>query len=62
VRTPRATHVHGDIDESIEAMMTSISEMQGSLDKIAPNMRVVSNIVSCISEAIFQIEDYRPGS
>merc|ERR1719367_2609007 len=59
---PRATHVHGDIDESADAMSASLHEMQGTVEKLAPNMGVVSSIVSCISEAIFQVDDYRPGS
>merc|ERR1719221_2067570 len=59
---PRATHVHGDIDESAEAMAASLQDMQGTMEKLAPNMGVVSSIVSCISEAIFQVDDYRPGS
>merc|ERR1719204_2137201 len=59
---PRATHVHGDIDESAEAMTAALQEMQGSVEKLAPNMGVVSSIVNCISEAIIQVDDYRPGS
>merc|ERR1719225_2455513 len=59
---PKATHVHGDIDESADAMMASLQEMQASVEKLAPNMGVVSSIVSCISEAIIQVDDYRPGS
>ena len=59
---PRATHVHGDIDESAEAMAAALQEMQASVEKLAPNMGVVSSIVSCISEAIIQVDDYRPGS
>jgi len=59
---PRATHVHGDIDESADAMGSSLQEMKGTVEKLAPNMGVVSNIVNCISEAIFQVDDYRPGS
>merc|ERR1719410_132937 len=59
---PRATHVHGDIDESADVMATSLQEMQGTVEKLAPNMGVVSSIVNCISEAIIQVDDYRPGS
>jgi len=59
---PRAQHVHGDIDESAEAMASSLQEMQTTVEKLAPNMGVVSSIVNCISEAIFQVDDYRPGS
>ena len=59
---PRATHVHGDIDESADAMTASLQEMQATLEKLAPNMGVVSSIVNCISEAIIQVDDYRPGS
>jgi len=59
---PRATHVHGDIDESADAMIASLQEMQASVEKLAPNMGVVSSIVNCISEAIIQVDDYRPGS
>jgi len=59
---PRATHVHGDIDESADAMTASLQEMQASVEKLAPNMGVVSSIVNCISEAIIQVDDYRPGS
>merc|ERR1719288_457037 len=34
----------------------------GTVEKLAPNMGVVSSIVNCISEAIIQVDDYRPGS
>lgn len=59
---PRATHVHGDIDESAEAMSQSLQEMQSTVVKLAPNMGVVSSIVNCLSEAIFQVDDYRHDS
>merc|ERR1719367_2295401 len=59
---PRATHVHGDIDESAEAMAASLQDMQGTMEKLAPNMGVVSSIVNCISEAIIQVDDYRQES
>merc|ERR1712106_1078441 len=59
---PRAQHVHGDIDEAADAMSSSLQEMQTTVEKLAPNMGVVSSIVNCISEAIFQVDDYRPGS
>jgi len=59
---PRATHVHGDIDESADAMASSLQEMQGTVEKLAPNMGVVSSIVNCLSEAIFQVDDYRQES
>ena len=39
---PRATHAHGDIDESAEAMSASINEMQGTVEKLAPNMGVIT--------------------
>merc|ERR1719153_596439 len=53
---------HGDIDESADAMASSLQEMQSTVEKLAPNMGVVSSIVSCLSEAIFQVDDYRPSS
>ena len=59
---PKATHVHGDIEESADAMNSSIQELIGTIEKLAPNLGVVSRIVSCITEAIFTVEDYRPGS
>ena len=59
---PKANHVHTDIDESVDAMHTSISELLDSIEKLAPNMGVVSRIVNCITEAIFTVDDYRPGS
>merc|ERR1719150_1439225 len=59
---PRATHVHGDIDESADAMASSLQEMQSTVEKLAPNMGVVSSIVNCLSEAIFQVDDYRQES
>lgn len=59
---PRATHVHGDIDESAEAMSSSLQEVQSTVEKLAPNMGVVSSIVNCLSEAIFQVDDYRQES
>ena len=43
-------------------MHTSISELLSSIEKLAPNMGVVSRIVNCITEAIFTVDDYRPGS
>ena len=59
---PKANHIHADIDESSEAMISSIHELIGSIEKLAPNMGVVSRIVNCITEAIFTVQDYRPGS
>jgi talin len=59
---PKASHVHGDIDESADAMNSSIQELIGTIEKLAPNLGVVSRIVNCITEAIFTVEDYRPGS
>ena len=59
---PKAQHVHGDIDESAEAMITSINELVGTIAKLAPNLGPVSREVNCITEAIFTIEDYRPGT
>ena len=59
---PKASHVHTDIDETAEAMQSSVYELLGSIEKLAPNMGVVSRIVNCITEAIFTVDDYRPGS
>jgi talin len=59
---PKAQHVHGDIDESADSMNTSINELVGTIAKLAPNMGVVSRMVNCITEAIYTVEDYRPGS
>merc|ERR1719189_2027368 len=36
--------------------------MQSTVEKLAPNMGVVSSIVNCLSEAIFQVDDYRQES
>ena len=59
---PRAVHIHGDIDESTEAVSSSINEVIVTVDKLGPSIGEVSSIVSCISEAIIQVDDYRPGS
>ena len=59
---PKATHVHADIDESAEAMSSSIYDLQASIKKLEPQIGSVSRIVNCITEAIFTVEDYRPGS
>jgi talin len=59
---PKASHIHGDIEESADAMNSSIQELIGTIEKLAPNLGVVSRIVNCITEAIFTVEDYRPGS
>ncbi len=56
---PKASHVHGDIDESTEAMTSSIQELLASVEKLAPNVGVVSKLVNCITEAIFTVDDYR---
>ena len=56
---PKATHVHADIDESTEAMTSSIQELLSSVEKLAPNVGVVSKLVNCITEAIFTVDDYR---
>ena len=55
----KATHVHGDIDESAAAMNESIHELISSIEKMAPNIGVVSKLVNCITEAIFTVDDYR---
>ena len=59
---PRATHIHGDIDESTDAMASSLQEVSETVQKLGPSMGEVSSIVSCISEAIIQVDDYRPSS
>merc|ERR1712223_815097 len=59
---PKAQHIHGDIDESVDSMTTSINELVGTIAKLAPNLGVVSRMVNCIIEAIYTVEDYRPGS
>ena len=59
---PKAQHIHGDIDESVDSMTTSINELVGTIAKLAPNLGVVSRMVNCITEAIYTVEDYRPGS
>merc|ERR1719510_590468 len=43
-------------------MASSLQEMQSTVEKLAPNMGVVSSIVNCLSEAIFQVDDYRQES
>ena len=43
-------------------MTTSINELVGTIAKLAPNLGVVSRMVNCITEAIYTVEDYRPGS
>jgi talin len=55
----KATHVHGDIDESAEALHVSILELVNSTEKLAPNIGNVSRLVNCITESIFNVEDYR---
>ena len=59
---PRAAHIHGDIDESTEAMAASLQEMRITIEKLGPSIGEVSSIVNCISEAIIQVDDYRPSS
>uniref|UniRef100_A0A0K2U6E5 Talin-2 n=1 Tax=Lepeophtheirus salmonis TaxID=72036 RepID=A0A0K2U6E5_LEPSM len=56
---PKAVHAHADIDESVEAMKDSIQCLISSIEKLAPNLGVVSRIVNCITEAIFTVQDYR---
>ncbi|QQP52773.1 Uncharacterized protein FKW44_005020, partial [Caligus rogercresseyi] len=56
---PKAVHAHADIDESVDAMKDSISGLITSIEKLAPNLGVVSRIVNCITEAIFTVQDYR---
>ena len=57
---PRATHIHGDIDESCDAMAASLAEVNATVQKLG--LGEVSSIVNCISEAIIQVDDYRPSS
>merc|ERR1719193_2036756 len=59
---PRSTHIHADIDESTDAMGATLAELRTTLDKLGPSIGEVSSIVSCISEAIIQVDDYRPGT
>lgn len=59
---PRSTHVHGDIDECSDAVASSLQEMRSTIERLGPSIGEVSSIVSCISEAIIQVDDYRPGS
>merc|ERR1719193_2838703 len=46
----------------MDAMGATLAELRTTLDKLGPSIGEVSSIVSCISEAIIQVDDYRPGS
>jgi talin len=58
---PKATQIHGDIDESADATGVAINELVGTIAKLAPNLGIVSRNVKCITEAIFTVNDYRTG-
>jgi talin len=59
---PRSTHIHGDIDDCADATKNSIQELRLTIDKLGPSIGEVSSIVSCLTEAIIQVDDYRPSS
>merc|ERR1719266_1944195 len=59
---PKAEHVHGDIDESADAMRSSIEELVGTIAKLMPNIGMVSTLAKSITEVIVELDDYRPGS
>ena len=59
---PRSSHIHGDIDDCSDATKSSIQELRLTIDKLGPSIGEVSSIVSCLTEAIIQVDDYRPGS
>merc|ERR1719495_1004108 len=54
---PKAEHVHGDIDESADAMRSSIEEIVGTIAKLAPNLGMVSRLEKSITEVIFELDD-----
>ena len=59
---PKAQHVHGDIDASADDLVSSIKELLGTMAKLAPNIAGITRMVNCITEAVYSVEDYRPGS
>ena len=43
-------------------MTSSITELVGTIAKLAPNLGVISRLEKSITEVIFELDDYRPGS
>ena len=58
----QAEHAHGDIDESADAMTSSIEELIGTIAKLMPNIGMVGVLTKYITEVVGDLDDYRPGS
>ena len=56
----KATHIHQDIDEQSMVLETSLQELLDLVEKLAPNMGVMSNVVHSITEAVRTVDNYRP--
>ena len=46
----KATHIHQDIDEQSMVLETSLQELLDLVEKLAPNMGVMSNVVHSIQK------------
>ena len=53
----QAEHVHGDIDESADAMTSSIEELIGTIAKLMPNIGMIGCLTKNITEVVFALDD-----
>ena len=56
----KATHLHQDIDEQSDSLENCLEDLIGLVNKLAPNMGVMSNIVNSVTEAVRTVEKCRP--
>ena len=56
----KATHLHQDIDEQSAVLESSLQELLDLVKKLAPNMGMMSNVVHSITEAVRNVDNYRP--
>ena len=56
----KATHLHHDIDEQSAVLEASLKDLLDLVEKLAPNMGVMSNVVHSITEAVRVVDNYRP--
>uniref|UniRef100_A0A646QFM5 Talin1 n=1 Tax=Hemiscolopendra marginata TaxID=943146 RepID=A0A646QFM5_9MYRI len=54
---PKAAHVHGDIDESADAMRDALQDLLHTLETVATEAGVVSGLVESINKAIVKIDE-----
>ena len=56
----KRTDLHQDIDEQSKVLEDALQELLDLVEKLSPNMGVMSNVVHSITEAVHVVNNYKP--